>query len=59
MEAKPEIVVAAEIDVIPAIRIDRPRLPRGDSQQEPPQTLLGALIEKGPIPFFASDHALS
>ena len=59
VEAKPEIVVAGEIDVSPALGVDRPRLARGDSQQEPPQALLGALIEKGPVPCFASDHALS
>ena len=56
VEAKPEIVVAGEIDVGPPLGADDPRIARRDREQRPPQALAGAGVEKGPVPAFACRH---
>ena len=56
VEAKPEIVVAGEIDVGPSFRADDPRIARRDRQQRSPQALASASVEKGPVPAFACRH---
>ena len=56
MEAKPQIVVAGEVDIGLAGHLDGPRVQDLELDQLAAQALAAAALEKGPVPAFARSH---